>query len=68
MSSVAVALSPLLARRPKTGRALFPRRVWILILGVYAALVILVLLFRPEGFLPRRLRDYLPGRSLKSAP
>jgi len=42
MSSVAVALSPLLARRPKTGRALFPRRVWILILGVYAALVILV--------------------------
>jgi ABC-type branched-subunit amino acid transport system permease subunit len=28
---------------------------------LYASLVILVLLFRPEGLLPRRLRVYLPG-------
>lgn len=28
---------------------------------LFAALVILVLLFRPEGLLPRRLRVYLPG-------
>jgi ABC-type branched-subunit amino acid transport system permease subunit len=27
---------------------------------LYASLVILVLLFRPEGLLPRRLREYLP--------
>jgi ABC-type branched-subunit amino acid transport system permease subunit len=27
---------------------------------LYAVLVILILLFRPEGLLPRRLRDYLP--------
>jgi len=30
--------------------------------ALYAGLVILVLLFRPEGLLPRRLRDYFPGR------
>ena len=29
---------------------------------LFATLVILVLLFRPEGLLPRRLRVYLPGR------
>ena len=29
--------------------------------AVYAVLVILILLFRPEGLLPRRLRDYVPG-------
>ena len=28
---------------------------------LYAVLVILILLFRPDGLLPRRLRDYLPG-------
>jgi ABC-type branched-subunit amino acid transport system permease subunit len=28
---------------------------------LYAGLVILILLFRPEGLLPRRLREYLPG-------
>jgi ABC-type branched-subunit amino acid transport system permease subunit len=28
---------------------------------LYAALVILVLLYRPEGLLPRRLRAYVPG-------
>jgi ABC-type branched-subunit amino acid transport system permease subunit len=28
---------------------------------LYAALVILILLFRPEGLLPRRLREYVPG-------
>ena len=30
---------------------------------LYAVLVILILLYRPEGLLPRRLRDYLPQRS-----
>jgi ABC-type branched-subunit amino acid transport system permease subunit len=35
---------------------------------LYAGLVILILLFRPEGLLPRRLRDYLPGRRLESRP
>lgn len=29
---------------------------------LYAALVILILLFRPEGLLPRPLRDYFPAR------
>ena len=29
--------------------------------ALYAALVILILLFRPEGLLPRPLREYLPG-------
>jgi len=28
---------------------------------LYAALVILILLFRPEGLLPRQLRNYVPG-------
>jgi ABC-type branched-subunit amino acid transport system permease subunit len=28
---------------------------------LYAGLVILILLFRPEGLLPRTLRDYVPG-------
>jgi len=28
---------------------------------LYAGLVILVLLFRPEGLLPRRMREYMPG-------
>ena len=32
---------------------------------LYATMVILVLLFRPEGLLPRRLRAYLPGWSPK---
>ena len=30
---------------------------------LYAGLVILILLFRPEGLLPRRLREYLPGKA-----
>ena len=30
---------------------------------LYAALVIAILLFRPDGLLPRRLRVYLPGRA-----
>jgi ABC-type branched-subunit amino acid transport system permease subunit len=30
---------------------------------LYAGLVILILLFRPEGLLPRRLREYLPSRA-----
>ena len=30
---------------------------------LYAVLVILILLFRPEGLLPRRLRDYVPGQA-----
>jgi ABC-type branched-subunit amino acid transport system permease subunit len=29
--------------------------------ALYAVLVIFILLFRPEGLLPRPLRDYLPG-------
>jgi ABC-type branched-subunit amino acid transport system permease subunit len=28
---------------------------------LYAVLVILILLFRPQGLLPRQLRDYLGG-------
>jgi ABC-type branched-subunit amino acid transport system permease subunit len=32
---------------------------------LYAVLVILVLLFRPEGLLPRRLREYVPGRQAR---
>lgn len=32
---------------------------------LYAAMVILVLLFRPEGLLPRQLRVYMPGWSPK---
>jgi hypothetical protein len=28
---------------------------------LYAALVIMVLLFRPEGLLPRPVRNYFPG-------
>ena len=28
---------------------------------LYAVLVILILLFRPEGLLPRRIRNYFPG-------
>jgi ABC-type branched-subunit amino acid transport system permease subunit len=35
---------------------------------LYAALVILILLFRPEGLLPRRLREYIPGRKLQGTP
>jgi ABC-type branched-subunit amino acid transport system permease subunit len=35
---------------------------------LYAVLVILVLLFRPEGLLPRRLREYVPGRNARQAP
>lgn len=34
---------------------------------LYAVLVILILLFRPEGLLPRRLRDYVPGRRERTA-
>jgi len=34
--------------------------------ALYAVLVILILLFRPEGLLPRPLRQYLPGRRAKS--
>ncbi|MEO8158794.1 MAG: branched-chain amino acid ABC transporter permease [Betaproteobacteria bacterium] len=29
---------------------------------LYALLVIVILLFRPQGLLPRRLREYFPGR------
>ena len=36
--------------------------------ALYAVLVILILLFRPEGLLPRRLRDYVPGRHARRAP
>jgi ABC-type branched-subunit amino acid transport system permease subunit len=32
---------------------------------LYAVLVILVLLFRPEGLLPRSLRAYVPGWGAK---
>jgi ABC-type branched-subunit amino acid transport system permease subunit len=35
---------------------------------LYAVLVILILLFRPEGLLPRQLREYLPGGRPRSAP
>jgi ABC-type branched-subunit amino acid transport system permease subunit len=35
---------------------------------LYALLVILILLFRPEGLLPRRLRDYGPGRPQRTSP
>ena len=34
--------------------------------ALYAVLVILILLFRPEGLLPRPLREYLPGRKATS--
>jgi ABC-type branched-subunit amino acid transport system permease subunit len=34
--------------------------------ALYAVLVILILLYRPEGLLPRPLRDYLPGWKAKS--
>jgi len=30
---------------------------------LYALLVILILLFRPQGLLPRRLREYFPRRA-----
>ena len=30
---------------------------------LYAVLVILILLFRPQGLLPRQLRDYVPGQA-----
>jgi ABC-type branched-subunit amino acid transport system permease subunit len=30
---------------------------------LYALLVILILLFRPQGLLPRRLREYFPQRA-----
>src|SRR5499426_2996699 len=36
--------------------------------ALYASLVILVLLFRPVGLLPRALRDYFPGRRHETAP
>jgi ABC-type branched-subunit amino acid transport system permease subunit len=29
---------------------------------LYALVVILILLFRPDGLLPRQLRSYFPGR------
>ena len=32
---------------------------------LYAIAVILILLFRPDGLFPRRLRDYIPGWSAK---
>ena len=35
--------------------------------ALYAVLVILILLFRPEGLLPRPLREYLPGWRTKSS-
>ena len=35
---------------------------------LYAGLVILILLFRPEGLLPRQLREYLPGGKPQRAP
>jgi ABC-type branched-subunit amino acid transport system permease subunit len=34
---------------------------------LYAMLVILILLFRPEGLLPRRMREYLPGAKPQGA-
>ncbi len=34
--------------------------------ALYAVLVILILLFRPEGLLPRPLRDYLPAWKARS--
>jgi len=34
---------------------------------LYAVLVILILLFRPEGLLPRRLRRYLPAADVKGS-
>jgi ABC-type branched-subunit amino acid transport system permease subunit len=34
--------------------------------ALYAVLVILILLFRPEGLLPRPLREYLPGWKAKT--
>jgi ABC-type branched-subunit amino acid transport system permease subunit len=30
--------------------------------ALYAGLVILILLFRPQGLLPRRMRQYVPQR------
>ena len=33
---------------------------------LYAVLVILILLFRPQGLLPRQLRDYLGGERTKA--
>jgi ABC-type branched-subunit amino acid transport system permease subunit len=36
-------------------------------LVLYAALVILILLFRPQGLLPRQLRDYVPGSKARNA-
>jgi len=34
---------------------------------LYALLVIFILLFRPEGLLPRTVREYFPGRAPKDA-
>jgi ABC-type branched-subunit amino acid transport system permease subunit len=34
---------------------------------LYAGLVIVILLFRPEGLLPRQLREYLPGGKPQAA-
>ena len=36
--------------------------------ALYAALVIMILLFRPQGLLPRRLRAYVPGGDAARAP
>jgi ABC-type branched-subunit amino acid transport system permease subunit len=35
--------------------------------ALYAGLVILILLFRPQGLLPRQMRDYVPGAA-RSTP
>jgi ABC-type branched-subunit amino acid transport system permease subunit len=35
---------------------------------LYAGLVILILLFRPDGLLPRRMRDYVPRAKAQSVP
>ena len=34
---------------------------------LYAVLVILILLFRPQGLLPRQVRDYFPGSKARNA-
>ncbi len=31
---------------------------------LYAGLVILILLFKPDGLMPRQVRNYFPGRKL----
>jgi len=42
MNAASVAMAPTYAESPRTGGSLFPRKVWVLVLGIYGFLVIAV--------------------------